>query len=212
MTGTSPVFAENLSIYMERFGSVDVNHAAERLGGNVENGEVLVPFFGAPYRVGSKGVFSPDGERAAYTEAIVFYRLVLSAPLTDPAPSGWKAFRDFPDAAPLRQYYDISIEGAVASHFEGKPQELRLATERLGGETPDGDFSYDVTAEFRIFPTIPMLLLFNDRDEDFPASASILFRGSVEKYLDMESVAILAGLLMRRLQNLPPQERPIDAT
>jgi hypothetical protein len=44
-----------------------------------------------------------------------------------------------------------------------------------------------------------MLLLFNDADNEFPADCRILFEVRVESYLDMESVAILGGMLAHRL-------------
>jgi hypothetical protein len=49
--------------------------------------------------------------------------------------------------------------------------------------------------EFDPLPQVPILLLFNDADEEFPAQCLLLFERRAEKYLDMESMAILAWLL-----------------
>lgn len=54
-------------------------------------------------------------------------------------------------------------------------------------------------------PRIPVLLRFNDRDEDFPAQCAVLFPRSAETFLDLECMAIgatlLAGMLPQSLQS-----------
>jgi hypothetical protein len=49
--------------------------------------------------------------------------------------------------------------------------------------------------KFDPLPHIPILLLFNDTDEEFPAQCLLLFERRTETYLDVESMAILAWLL-----------------
>jgi hypothetical protein len=49
--------------------------------------------------------------------------------------------------------------------------------------------------KFDLLPYVPVLLLYNDADEEFPAQCLLLFERRAEKYLDMESMAILAWLL-----------------
>jgi hypothetical protein len=40
-------------------------------------------------------------------------------------------------------------------------------------------------------PKVPVLCLFWDRDEEFPASFQFLFDGSASAYLDLESLAAM---------------------
>jgi hypothetical protein len=49
--------------------------------------------------------------------------------------------------------------------------------------------------QFNALPRVPVLLLFNDADDEFPAHCSLLFEGRAEKYLDAECLAILGMLL-----------------
>jgi hypothetical protein len=46
---------------------------------------------------------------------------------------------------------------------------------------------------------MPLLLVFNDADDDFPASASLLFEKRASTYLDADSQAIVGYTLTRRL-------------
>ena len=44
-------------------------------------------------------------------------------------------------------------------------------------------------------PRIPLLLLFNDADDEFAAQCAILFERRADRYLDMECLAIIGSLL-----------------
>jgi hypothetical protein len=49
-----------------------------------------------------------------------------------------------------------------------------------------------------------VLLLFNDADEDFPASCSVLYERRAERYLDMECLAMLGMMLAEGLKRNAP--------
>ena len=44
-----------------------------------------------------------------------------------------------------------------------------------------------------------LLLLFNDRDDEFPAGCTMLFNRNAESYLDPESLAMTGSFLAKRL-------------
>ena len=46
----------------------------------------------------------------------------------------------------------------------------------------------------------PLLLLFNDKDEEFPAQCTVLFEKRTETYLDMECVAMVGMLFFDYLK------------
>jgi len=57
----------------------------------------------------------------------------------------------------------------------------------------------DLSLLFEPLPRVPILLLYWEPDEDFPAQARFLFDASVGAYLDLESVLFLVEGLMERL-------------
>ena len=63
----------------------------------------------------------------------------------------------------------------------------------------DDGASYDLSMHLPVLPKIPVLVRFNDRDEEFPAQSVLLFQKSTEVYLDMECVAILGTYLAEAL-------------
>jgi len=58
-------------------------------------------------------------------------------------------------------------------------------------------------------PKIPILLLFNGADEEFPARCAMLFERRAEKYLDMECLAIAGWALSAYLLDAPPMGFPV---
>ena len=47
---------------------------------------------------------------------------------------------------------------------------------------------------------IPVIMLYNDADEEFSAKCSVLFESRAEKYLDAECIAMLGRQLFRHLK------------
>ncbi len=82
--------------------------------------------------------------------------------------------------------------------FGNRPQVFRKAAEKLGGRPIDaGDISYTLMA----FPKVPVTVVLWKGDEEFPASANILFDKSAPGYLPTEDYAFLAGLTVAKLKN-----------
>jgi hypothetical protein len=72
----------------------------------------------------------------------------------------------------------------------------------LNGHPPAADFPYDLSLQFSALPKIPVLMLFNDADEEFPARCAVLFERRAEKYLDMECLAMVGSLLFEWLKQI----------
>lgn len=199
MKETSPVFEENYRFYLDRLTAVDLPARAEVLGAGAEGGGLIVPFFGKPHRISSGGVVGPDGLRPSYGVCIILFKYVLLCPEKVPPRGPWTAFRDFRDAGPLVVFFANDVEAALARGFQGELPRLESAAAHLGGRAPEGAYSHDLAVQFDPLPRVSMLMLFNDRDEEFPAGCSVLFEKRTEDFLDMESVAVLGHLLAGNL-------------
>jgi hypothetical protein len=55
--------------------------------------------------------------------------------------------------------------------------------------------------QFDALPKVPILLLFNDLDSEFPAQSSVLFERRASKYLDVECLAMAGWLFSEYLRN-----------
>ena len=54
--------------------------------------------------------------------------------------------------------------------------------------------------QFDALPKVPLLLLFNDRDEEFPAQCGVLFEKRTGKFIDMECLAVVGMLFFEYLK------------
>jgi len=92
------------------------------------------------------------------------------------------------------------VERAIATFFSGRLDDLKAACDKVGGALPGMDVHYNLARQFHGLPRVPLMMLFNDRDEEFPAHCSVLFERRAERFLDAECLAIIGRLLFTNLK------------
>ena len=199
MTIKSPIFEETYKNYLAQLAGIDFLSRAKTLGITIQDGEALIPFLRTPYRVSPNGVFDPLGKEPLHAVSVVLCRYLLLCPDKAPFGEGWVSYKDFKDAGPFVGGFVNNTEKALVKFFSGRLPQLKEACRILGGHSSDLELSYQVVLQFDILPKIPLLLLFNDKDEEFPAQCSLLFQKKAESYLDMECLAILGWFLTEAL-------------
>ena len=194
------VFEETYTHYLARIGQLDFAKIAGRLGVKVCGDELIIPVFGNPHRISSQGLSDPSGKRPDFSVCVVLFKYLLLCPDDGPAEDDWVSFKDFKDAAPFAGAFVNYTEAPLADHFAGNPARLEAAARALGGHPPAADFPYDLSLQFPALPKVPVLMLFNDADEEFAARCAVLFERRAEKYLDMECLAMVGSLLFEWLK------------
>ncbi len=205
MTEPNEVFEKNYRFYVDRIAETSLIRKAAILGAEADGNGLRILFFSDEYRISPDGIFHSSGKRAGYSQCIILFKHILLCPDEIPELGDWTAYREFPDAGPLTGYFAKDVEKSLARHFSGRTDDLKKACAALGGIVHGEKISCDLAMHFTALPRIPVLLIFNDGDEEFPAHCSILFRKSIGKYLDMESVAVLGKVLTDSLKKLPKQ-------
>lgn len=198
-SGGASIFEQTYRNYLDDMKSRDLERIASRLGVSLQDGAVPVMLFGKEYHVSPKGIAFPEDQTLIHAEIIVLCKYVLLYPDESFHDDSWVTYRDFPDAAPFVGGFHANVEAPIAKIFSGKLDALREASRVLGGRVPVSPLSYDIVMQFQALPDLPVLLLFNDDDEEFPAAASVLFEHRAEKYLDMECLAGVGWLLYEYL-------------
>jgi len=196
MTDPSPAFEKTYRMYLAKLAGLDLEARTGLLGFTIEAGEAVVPLYGRPHVVSPDGVRDPGGAQPPHSASVVLCQYLLLAPSAEPAGGReWVTFKDFRDAAPFVDGFVNNSERAIARSFAGRLEALRHACRSLGGTAPDLDVSYQLRMRFEALPRVPVVLLYNDEDEEFPAEATILFERRAERFLDMECLAILGWML-----------------
>ena len=199
----SKVFKETYNKYLSHMRNIDLLPRAVKLGAEPAGDALIIPYYETPFRISTDGVFDETGKRANFSISVVLFQYIFHCPAEIPIAGDWVTFRDFKDAGPLGGYFTSNNNKIIETTFEGNPEALQYACNRLGGRLLD-DPSWDLSVTFNMLPRVPIRLRFNDKDDEFSAQSSILFRQSAESYIDMESLAIGATYLTGMLTGVHP--------
>ena len=195
------VFSEIRQDYLAQLGAMwtDIDWAALDLNGNADG--ALITFFGQDLSVSpSTGFQDQEGREPSHAVCVALAKYLLINASGPAGGSEWVAYKQFPDAAAFVEGFSNTVERKVSQVFAGKGRDLARVAAGLGGFRPELELSYDLVLEFPALPRVPLLLLFNDEEEPFPAQCSVLLRSDAARYLDMECLAILGMVLAARLQ------------
>ena len=201
MSPEKTVFDRTYENYVAQLSKIDFKSVASNLGLNQVENRINIPLFGKTYEVSVYGITDPSGIKPPYDICVVLCKYLLLFPYVDPKESEWVSFKDFKDAGPLTTYFANDVERGIASYFSEKLDELKNASKALSGYRPDLDVHYDLAAQFDALPRVPVMMLYNDADEEFHAKCSILFERRAERYLDAECLAIVGWQLFSHLKN-----------
>lgn len=195
------VFKETYQNYLDQIGKIDLDLIAERLGGCVEKDEMVLSFFGQPYRISSRGIIDPFGKQPPMGISVVLSKYLLLCPDIPSLDKEWVSYRDFKNTAPLVHSFINHTERPIVQNYSNRLKDLVAACEKLGGKDPGLDLNYQLIMILYALPKVPLLLLFDDVDEEFPAQCKVLFERRAEHYLDPECLAIIGRLLNNFLQD-----------
>ena len=88
-----------------------------------------------------------------------------------------------------------------AAMFDGRLNDLKAATQRLGGVLQPSMAGADVTCLIPVTPFFPVLLQFWEGDEEFPPKLMLLWDRNTDKFLHFETTFYLQGDLLERLKS-----------
>jgi hypothetical protein len=194
----SKAFDQIYQGYLERISAIDFCSVKDRLGLSIDKGELIIPFYGIPRRISPEAITNDQGKRPSHEVSVVLCKYLLMCPEKEPLESDWVTYKDFKDAAPFVEGFTNNVGKAISQKFSRKLSLPKRSCEALNGLPEELGVSHDLCVRFEALPKIPVLLLFNDEDEEFPAQCSMLFEWRAEKYLDMECLAI-AGMVLSKL-------------
>ena len=193
------IYEKTYRDYLSRIVELDFPYLAGKLGIQLSGQSVIVPVFGKPYRISDKGITDPLNRQTHLSVSVILFKYLLMCPMIEPLGGNWMSYKDFKDAAPLIRAFFNTVTHPIAEKFSGRLSELETAGKKIGGRPPADQFLYDLAMQFNALPKVPVLLLFNDKDEEFPAQCSVLFEKRAEKFLDMECLAMVGMLFFEYL-------------
>ena len=170
---------------------------APMLSGSVEEGAARIPLFGEDCYVRRDGVYK-DAGKLDTIGSILVVRYLLQAG-AEPIQHTWLPYRDLKDGAQFSGFIKTNIEDKIARAFQGKRDALTERLSALGAVPSEGEVQGDIALVLHPLPKLPVLCLFWDSDEEFPASSQFLFDGSAPSYLDLEALAAMLQYIYLKL-------------
>ncbi len=161
-------------------------------------GSFLVPFFNTMYDVpwpAGKVRQTDDGSEADMASRILLLHYLLTADGTV-VNDRWIAFRSLPGGLGYDAAFQARANMRLARAFGSDRAAFKAAAQALKGERLSfGDASF----VFRVLPRLWLAVVLYLADDEFPASANVLFDASASHYLPTEDLAVLGGILAGKL-------------
>jgi hypothetical protein len=191
------------SIYqdlLERLSEADISASAEHLDLVLNDaGEAEVPFLGRNYLVSREGLRRSDGQEVAEATGSVLIHYILNGSRSRPA-GRFVTFVEL--AGPLFKqdsYAADALERPLIKRFQGRVPELLAAALSVGGRRGGEAGMGSVSLLFDLLPHLPLQLVFYERDDEFPARATLLCDFNATRLIDFEVLAVLVTIFVQTL-------------
>lgn len=193
-------YRKNYEALIERLKNADIVTSAKNLGLALnEAKEAIVPFLGSNFLVSNKGVRRYDGKEINDSIGSVIVYYILAGSCCRPA-GKFITFSEL--AGPLFKhgsYSSSALERPIIKRFQGRIPELLLLAANFGGRQGGEAGLGSVSLIFEMLPHILLQLIFYDRDEEFPARATLLFDQNATQLIEFEVLAVLVTVFVRSL-------------
>lgn len=189
----------------ERVGALDIRGMARDAGFKVAEsgaGEVDITFdsLGKRYRLALPEVDilnERGGVMPLIMRVVALHYLLNAGPFN--LTGELVSLRKFPDLESYGPTIKWRSEDVLARTFGDSPGKFAEAAAAAGGVALDIG---DAAARVYPLPMLPMTIVINGGDEEFPPEATVMYDRSAPKFLHPEDLVALAELVSRKLSNI----------
>jgi hypothetical protein len=193
-------YAPAMQIALEKFRACSMEDIRRFSGYIVKGNCFQIDFLGVHYEVEyPSGNFIPEpslfGELPVFVQILILHYLANTTEII--YEGKFISFKELPGGNIYIQPFTNRSILPLAKLFGVQPQRLIEVASRIGGRQTDlGDAGVTID----VFPRIPVTLIIWEGDEEFAASANILFDASASQLLPTEDYAVLAGFVVATLK------------
>ena len=183
----------------KRFLSMDMEEITLRTGNPLDEDVFRIRFLGRAYFVSAKSgsVTESDGTPADFSVAMILYDL-LGYTRKGARPSGdYAQIHNLAKVVSAVKYAGQGMFDRQTQRMDGRDPQLRAACEKLGGMPwGKGDVSYIIP----LYRDLRFVFSFWDSDDEFAASASVLFDTNSLQYMHYETLWYCMGHIFSRIE------------
>lgn len=210
---TTPIREKMIAKVEELRGTLrtrDPRDLAARAGVEYDNGVLRATFFGEAYVItlpDFQARHAATGKPCSLNRTGLFLYYLHTADGT-PLAGKWIAFRDLPGGTFYHQAYQGYSGDRLAKAIDNRIGVFERAARNLGGMKLNlGDMAF----AFQALPRVPVAAIYHSGDEDFPATANILFDASASHYLPTDALAGVGSALVDRLTGVTSKDDEEEA-
>ena len=162
-----------------------------------DEGFLYVSFFNRDYTVNraTGQVLRDNGQEAGFEEVLSIFDFLCHEGENKHLSGRWAPVNSL-EGLGAAAGVGTNVHGKLAGRFDRDPQAFRAACTALGGEeVAMGDIGY----RFPVFGDFSIILKFYHSDEDFPASATILWDANTLRFLFYETTFYISGFLLKSI-------------
>ncbi|MGC8605173.1 MAG: DUF3786 domain-containing protein [Desulfomonilaceae bacterium] len=190
-----------LAIGLEIFSRKDPGWTAEKAGGSISDGNLVVPHLNMHILLELEtqhfSIRETDQEAPIWLSILCLHYL-NSAQGSKPT-GKLKHFREFKDGVFYEPAFNRRTKDILTAVFGQDPSPMLQAGQSLCGKILD---SGDAAIELPYFPFVPITCVVWKGDDEFPPEATVLFDETADIYFSAEDMAVAAQMavleLMRR--------------
>ena len=183
----------------------DPREFAARAGVEFSAGVLRVKFYGETHLITFPELtvrIEATGKECGLNRSSMFFYYLLTA---DGAPLAgkWLAFRELPGGMFYHQAYQGYSGDRLAKAIDNRVSVFERAAKTLGGiklDVCDAAFAFDA------LPRVRVAAVYYAGDEDFPASANVLFDASAIHYLPTDALGGVGSTLVDRLTGVESRD------
>lgn len=209
---TTPMREKMIAQVAKQRGDIrkmDPQKIAGNTGMKFENGVFQVDFYGEPYTISFPDLevrFAKTNKVCGLNRSAMFFFYMLTAD-GSPVVGKWVAFRDLPGGTFYHQAYQGYSGDRLAKAIDNHTHVFERAAKQLNGEKLDiGNAAF----AFQALPRVRVAAVYNEGDEDFPATANVLFDASASNYLPTDALGGLGSALVDRLTGIESKDDQED--
>ncbi len=182
----------------EELGKRDPRELAVKCGAEFDHGVIRCKFYGEPYLIAfpeARVYVEATHKECGMNRSSMFFYYLLTA---DGAPIAgkWIAFRELPGGMFYHQAYQGYSGDRLAKAVDNRVPVFERAARNIGGVKLNvGDAAF----AFEALPRVRVAAVYYAGDEDFPASANVLFDAAASHYLPTDALAGVGSSLVDRL-------------
>ncbi|MHB8126497.1 MAG: DUF3786 domain-containing protein [Desulfitobacteriaceae bacterium] len=195
-------YAPAMQTALEKFRTCFLKDMEGYSGYRVKGNRFQIDFLGQQFEVEyPSGRFipepSPEGELPIFAQILILHYIANTTAIKEEGKL--ISFKELPGGNIYIQPFTNRSIRPLAKFFGAVPQRLIEVAAQIGGQR----VAYgDAGVTINVFPRIPITLVLWGGDDEFPASANILFDASASSLLPTEDYAVLASFVVATLKRL----------